>query len=158
MTNSKNNTKTFKNLESAFAGESMANRKYLYFAKLASELGEVEIAKLFEDTANQETGHAFSHLELLYPKKEMTVEKLLEIAMEGELYECTVMYPGFESEAIQEGQLEASHEFKDQGQESSQHFELFTKAAKRFGVLKKVEKRHADKYKEALKTKLLTPM
>ncbi len=70
-------TQTEKNLESAFAGESMANRKYLYFAKIARNLGAEEVAALFEETAHQETGHAFAHLELLYPPSEMTVEKVL---------------------------------------------------------------------------------
>ena len=60
--------KTRENLEAAFAGESMANRKYLYFAKLARAKGDETVARLFEETANQETHHAFGHLELLYPQ------------------------------------------------------------------------------------------
>src|ERR1700679_1737398 len=96
-------SKTSENLQSAFAGESMANRKYLYFAKVARKLGNEEIAKLFEETAHQETGHAFAHLELLYPPVQMTVEKLLEVAIEGELYETNQMYPEFEQVAKEEG-------------------------------------------------------
>ena len=89
-------SETRKNLEAAFAGESMANRKYLYFAKLARELGDAAVAEIFEDTAGQETQHAFSHLSLIYPKDEMTVARILEIAIAGERYEHTTMYPGFE--------------------------------------------------------------
>ncbi len=148
--NNLKNSKTFQNLETAFAGEAMANRKYLYFAKLAREFGNNEIAKIFEDTANQETGHAFAHLELLYPIDQMSIGKLLEIARDGELYECNEMYPDFEASARQEGELEALQEFQDQSQESRLHAELFRKAAKRFAVLKKVEKMHAQKYQIAL--------
>src|ERR1700723_1571131 len=89
-------TQTYKNLNAAFAGESMANRKYLFFAKVARQLGNEEIAQLFEETAHQETGHAFSHLELMHPPSTLTVEKLLELAIEGELYETNHMYPEFE--------------------------------------------------------------
>lgn len=146
----KSPSQTMKNLETAFAGESMANRKYLYFAKVAKKLGNLEIAKLFEDTAIQETGHAFSHLELIYDESTLTVEKLLEIAMEGELYECNTMYPEFESTAIQEGQIEAVQEFQEQKNESKTHARLFEKAARRFSTLKKIEKMHAAKYQDAL--------
>ena len=52
------------------------------------------MCKVFEETAHQETGHAFAHLDLMYPADELTVEKLLEIAIEGELYETNHMYPG----------------------------------------------------------------
>ena len=82
---------TIKNLEAAFAGESMANRKYLYFARRARELGVVEVAEVFERTAEQETAHAFGHLELLYPKSELTVEAMLQMAIDGETYEYTEM-------------------------------------------------------------------
>jgi len=143
-------TKTAENLNSAFAGESMANRKYLYFAKVARSLGNEEIAKLFEETAHQETGHAFSHLELLYPPAEMTVEKLLEIAIEGELYETNQMYPDFERIAVEEGDNEAAAEFVEQGAESKEHAQVFQQAAKRFHALAMVEKFHANKYQKAL--------
>lgn len=144
------NSKTEENLSSAFAGESMANRKYLYFAKVARQLGNEEIAALFEETAHQETGHAFAHLELLYPPSEMTVEKILEIAIEGELYETNQMYPEFERVAVEEGHESAVHEFREQQEESRQHAEIFTKAAKRFKALTLVEKFHADRYQKAL--------
>jgi rubrerythrin len=145
---SKNRTE--QNLHAAFAGESMANRKYLYFAKVARKLGNEEIANLFEETAHQETGHAFSHLELLYPPSELTVEKLLELAIEGELYETNEMYPEFERIAWEEGNEAAVLEFQEQGAESKEHAEIFEKAAKRFKALKLVEAFHAKRYQNAL--------
>ncbi len=148
--NKLDNTKTAENLHSAFAGESMANRKYLYFAKVARKLGNEEIAKLFEETAHQETGHAFSHLELLYPPGELTVEKILELAIEGELYETNHMYPEFEQTALEEGRLDAAGEFVEQGAESAEHAKIFEQAAKRFKALTMVEKFHATKYQKAL--------
>jgi rubrerythrin len=150
-------TQTKKNLEAAFAGESMANRKYLYFAKLARELGDEEVAKVFEDTAHQETQHAFSHLSLIYPKENLTVEKLLEMAIEGERYEHTVMYPGFEKTALDENDPQAVAEFREQGFESKEHAENFAKtlelARKKFAALKVVEKIHADHYQKVLDSK-----
>lgn len=143
-------SETQKNLESAFAGESMANRKYLYFAKLARELGNEEIAALFEDVAQQETGHAFAHLQLLYPKQGMTVAKLLELARDGELYETNHMYPEFERTAIVEGEAAAVAEFREQAEESREHANIFQKAAQRFKALAKVEALHAAEYDEAL--------
>lgn len=143
-------SQTFKNLEAAFGGESMANRKYLYFAKIARKLGNEEIAELFEETAHQETGHAFSHLELMYPSSELTVERLLELAIEGELYETNVMYPDFERIALQEGHSDAVSEFQEQGAESAEHAKIFEAAAKRFKALKLVEGFHANRYQKAL--------
>ena len=145
-----NGSKTAQNLEAAFAGESMANRKYLYFAKLARELGNTEVADLFEDIAQQETGHAFAHLQLMFPKEGLTVEKLLEIARDGELYETNEMYPGFEKQALEEGNTAAVAEFKEQAAESLEHANIFNRAARRFGALKKVEALHAAEYDEAL--------
>lgn len=151
------NSETEKNLQAAFAGESMANRKYLYFAKLARELGNEEIAELFELTAHQETAHAFAHLELLYAKETMTVERLLEVAIEGELYETNHMYPEFEATACKEGNLDAVAEFQGQAAESAEHAEIFAKAAKRFKALTAVEAHHAARYQKAL-TKLSQPL
>lgn len=144
------NSETEKNLASAFAGESMANRKYLYFAKLALKLGNDEIANLFLQTAEQETAHAFAHLELMYARENMTVERLLEIAIEGELYETNFMYPDFEATARREGNLDAVGEFREQAQESAAHAEIFLKAAKRFKALTAVEAHHAARYQKAL--------
>ncbi|MGH7193243.1 MAG: rubrerythrin family protein [Candidatus Saccharimonadales bacterium] len=128
----------------------MANRKYLYFAKVARQLGNEEIAALFEETAHQETGHAFSHLELMHPAKDMTVEKLLELAIEGELYETNQMYPEFERTAREEGQPDAVAEFQEQGAESAEHARIFENAAKRFKALGMVEGFHAKRYQNAL--------
>ena len=143
-------SKTAQNLNAAFAGESMANRKYLYFARIARKLGAEEVASLFEETAHQETGHAFAHLDLIYPESEMTVEKLLELAIEGELYETNQMYPDFERIAWEEGNEAAVLEFREQAIESKEHAETFQQAAKRFKALARVEKYHADRYQKAL--------
>jgi rubrerythrin len=143
-------SRTQKNLEQAFAGEAMANRRYLYFAKIARELGNEEVARLFEDIADQETGHAFAHLQLLYPKEGMTVEKLLELARDGELYETNQMYPEFERIALEEGNESAVLEFREQAAESRQHANIFQKAANRFRAFKMIEALHAAEYDEAL--------
>src|SRR5438045_9732555 len=113
-------SETRKNLEAAFAGESMANRKYLYFAKLARELGDTAVAEVFEDTAGQETQHAFSHLSLIYPKDEMTVTRLLEIAIDGERYEHTTQYSGFEKRGPEEASYAAAGEFSEKAGESGE--------------------------------------
>ncbi len=145
---------TISNLEAAFAGESMANRKYLYFAKRARELGAPDVAEVFEETAEQETAHAFGHLELLYPAHELTVERMLELAIEGETYEYTEMYPKFRHMAMEEGDHGAVAEMDEQIAESKEHAERFqavlTRAAKRFAALAKVEQRHANRYQAAL--------
>jgi len=94
-----NVTVTGKNLESAFAGESMAHMKYRYFARLAREMGDEETAKAFEETMNQEIQHALGHLDILYPRESLTPAKMLEIAIAGETYEYTEMYPKFRETA-----------------------------------------------------------
>lgn len=143
-------SRTKRNLDAAFAGESMAHQKYLYFAKIARELGDEEVARLFEETAAQETGHAYAHLTLLYPKDQLTVEKVLELAVEGESYEHRVMYPGFEEQAKKERDEAAAKDFHEQAQESVEHERRFKRmlevAHKRFGALTKVEKMHAEAY------------
>src|SRR5512133_218343 len=96
--------KAVANLESAFAGVSMAHIKYRYFAKLAREMGDEDTARVFEATADQEVMHAFGHLDLLYPKATMTAAKALQIAIDGETYEYTEMYPGFRKTAETEGE------------------------------------------------------
>ena len=93
---------TVKNLEAAFAGESMAHIKYRYFAKIARAAGDVETAKVFEETAAQEVQHAFGHLDLLYPPRELTPARALEMAIAGETYEYTEMYPGMAKTARDE--------------------------------------------------------
>ncbi|MEN3365083.1 MAG: hypothetical protein V7606_2357 [Burkholderiales bacterium] len=152
MTNK--NSVTVQNLEAAFAGESMAHIKYRYFAKLAREAGAHEVAKIFEETADQEVMHAFGHLDLLYPKAQMTPAKSLEIAIEGETYEYTEMYPKFRHLAVEEGNQSAVAEFDEQIAESKEHAENFKRtleiAAKRFAALAKVEERHANNYRATL--------
>ena len=86
---SKQASVTIQNLESAFAGESMAHIKYRYFAKIAREQGDEDVARVFEATADQEVAHAFGHLDLLYPKARMSAARALEMAIEGETYEYT---------------------------------------------------------------------
>jgi hypothetical protein len=143
---------TIKNLESALAGESQAHIKYRYFAKLARAEGFEEVAQHFEHTADQELLHAWSHLELLVGRPD--TRQCLEMAIEGETYEFTTMYPDFEREAIFEGNNEAAQEAKIQATESREHAEQFItvlrKAEKRFAALKKIEQRHANAYKEKL--------
>ena len=146
--------KTMANLEAAFAGESMAHIKYRYFAKIARAAGDEETAKVFEETANQEVQHALGHLDLLYPKADMSTERCLQMAIEGETYEYTEMYPGFLKTAQQEGDAAAASEIKQQIAESEEHAALFQatleKAAKRFAALARVEERHANQYRATL--------
>ncbi len=145
---------TIQNLEAAFAGESMAHIKYRYFAKLARAAGDADTARVFEETADQEVQHAFGHLDLLYPKAKLTPAQALEIAIEGETYEYTEMYPKFRHLALEEGNAAAVNEFDEQIAESKAHAESFRrtleKAAKRFAALAKVEERHANQYRAAL--------
>ena len=146
--------KTIANLESAFAGESMAHIKYRYFAKLAREAGDIDTALAFEATADQEVVHAFGHLDLLYPKASMTPAKALQIAIDGETYEYTEMYPGFRKTAELEGNAAAVAERDEQIEESKVHAAQFKamldKAQKRFAALAKVEERHAAHYQARL--------
>ena len=146
--------KTWQNLEAAFAGESMAHVKYRYFAKIARAAGDEETARVFEDTADQEVQHAFGHLDLLYPKTELTPAKALQMAIEGETYEYTEMYPGFRHLAEQEGNAAAVAEMDEQIAESKEHAARFAatlaKAAKRFAALARVEERHANQYRAQL--------
>ncbi len=145
---------TVANLESAFAGESMAHIKYRYFARLARAAGATEVAEAFEATAEQEVAHAFGHLDLLYPKDQLTPARALAIAIEGETYEYTEMYPKFRHLAVEEGNAAAVAEYDEQIAESKQHAEQFKRtldvAAKRFAALAKVEERHANHYRAAL--------
>lgn len=146
--------KTRQNIESAFAGESMAYMKYMYFAKVCRAKGDEETAKVFEETANQEIHHAFGHLDLLLPADTLSPALCLEKAIEGETYEYTEMYPGFRKQAEVERDEAAIKEIDEQIAESKQHAEQFqatlAKAAKRFAALAKVEERHANHYRQQL--------
>jgi rubrerythrin len=146
--------KTIANLEAAFAGESMAHIKYRYFAKIARAAGDEETAKIFEETANQEVQHALGHLDLLYPKETLNPARCLEMAIAGETYEYTEMYPGFLKTAQEEGHASVVFEINGQIAESKEHAARFAstleKAAKRFAALAKVEERHANQYRAVL--------
>ena len=141
---------TMKNLEAALAGESQAHIKYRYFAKIAREEGHEEVARHFERTADQEILHAWGHLELLVGKPD--TRKCLEMAIEGETYEFTTMYPQMEEQARLDGIGEAVKEAQGQIAESKEHAEQFkavlARAEKRFSALKRVEQRHAEAYQQ----------
>jgi rubrerythrin len=143
---------TIKNLETAFAGESQAFTKYMYFAKLARAEGFEDVAKHFEHTASQELLHAHGHLELLIGKP--SVKQSLEMAIAGETEEYTNMYPTMKASAIAEGNDHAAKEADNQITESKEHAEQFaavlSKAEKRFSALAKVEQRHAAAYQQVL--------
>jgi rubrerythrin len=145
---------TIKNLEAAFAGESQAFTKYMYFAKLARAEGFEDVAKHFEHTASQELLHAHGHLELLIGKP--SVKRSLELAIEGETEEYTNMYPKMKAEAIVEGNQEAEREAAHQIAESKEHAAEFravlAKAEKRFAALARVEQRHAEAYQQVWET------
>ena len=136
MSKNLSGTKTFDNLKAAFAGESQANRRYLYFARKADIEGYPDIAGVFRDTAEGETGHAFGHLDFLAqvgdPATELPIgdsEKNLKAAVAGETYEYTQMYPGFAKTAREEG---------------------FVEIAEWFETLAKAEKSHAGRFQKAL--------
>lgn len=145
---------TIQNLEAAFAGESMAHIKYLYFAKICREQGDEETARQFEETASQEVAHALGHADLLFPRTTLNPVRCLELAIEGETHEYTEMYPSFYHTALEEQQQSAANEFAEQIEESKEHADHFRnvleKAAKRFNALTKVEQRHANAYSATL--------
>src|SRR5437764_10442407 len=112
-------TKSFDNLKDAFAGESQANRRYLYFARIADIEGFPDIAGLFKDTADAETGHAFGHLDFLKqvgdPATGEAIGKTelnLKASVAGETYEYTQMYPGMAKTARDEGFPELAEWFE----------------------------------------------
>jgi rubrerythrin len=130
-----NGTKTHQNLKDAFAGESQANRRYLYFAKVADVEGYPEVAGLFKDTADGETGHAHGHLDYLKqvgdPATGLPIgntAKNLKAAVAGETHEYETMYPGMAKTAREEG---------------------FEDIAEWFETLAKAEKSHAGRFKKA---------
>jgi rubrerythrin len=127
-------SKSLENLKHAFAGESQANRRYLYFARMADIEGYPDIGGLFRDTAEAETGHAFGHMDFL---KEVgdpvtgvpfgNTEKNLRSAIEGETYEYTEMYPGFARSAREEGLDELADWFETLARAEKSHATRFTK-------------------------------
>ena len=130
-------TKTHQNLKDAFAGESQANRRYLYFAKIADVEGYPEVASNFRETAEGETGHAHGHLDYLKkvgdPATGLAIgdtEANLKAAIAGETHEYTDMYPGMSKTARAEG---------------------FAEIADWFETLAKAEKSHAGRFEQMLK-------
>ena len=95
-----------------------ANRTALH---AACANGHEEVAKVFQETASQEIKHALAHCELIYPAELVDTKKALNLAIEGETYEYTEMYPGFHRDAIKEGNHAAKRELEDQMQESKEH-------------------------------------
>jgi rubrerythrin len=134
-----NGTKTHENLKAAFAGESQANRRYLWFAQKADVEGYPDAAALFRSVAEGETGHAHGHLDYLAevgdpasegePMPIGDTELNFKAAIAGETYEYTQMYPGFAKTAREEG---------------------FDEIADWFETLAKAEKSHAGRFQEGL--------
>ena len=129
-------TQTETNLKEAFAGESQANRRYLYFAQKADVEGQPDIAALFRSVAEGETGHAFGHFDFLAEVGDPatgepvgpTAENL-KSAIAGETYEYTQMYPGFAKTARDEG---------------------FVEVAEWLETLARAEKSHAGRFEQGL--------
>ncbi len=129
-------TQTQENLKQAFAGESQANRRYLYFASKADVEGYNDVSAVFRSTAEGETGHAHGHLEYLEqvgdPATGLPIgstEKNLRASIAGETHEYTDMYPGMAKTARQEG---------------------FDEIADWFETLAKAERSHANRFQKAL--------
>ena len=127
-------TKSVDNLKEAFAGESQANRRYLYFARVADIEGFPDITGLFKDTADAETGHAFGHLDFLKEVGDPATgepigmtEKNLKAAIAGETYEYTQMYPGMAKTARDEGYPELAEWFETLAKAEKSHAGRFTK-------------------------------
>jgi rubrerythrin len=133
-------TKTHEHLKEAFAGESQANRRYLYFAKVADIEGYPEVAGLFKDTADGETGHAHGHLDFLKQVGDPATGKPigdtlknLQSAVAGETYEYQSMYPGFAKTAREEGFGEIAEWFETLAKAEKSHAGRFEKAAQTLG-------------------------
>ena len=126
---------TNENLQAAFAGESQANRKYLFFAEKAGQEGHKQIARLFRAAADAETVHAKNHLKVMQGIKS-TKENLM-VAKSGENYEFREMYPGFIKQAEAEGADKARGSFDLANKVEQIHHRLFET------VLNKLEKGEA---------------
>src|SRR6202007_2341922 len=129
-----NGTKTHENLKEAFAGESQANRRYLYFAQKADVEGYPDIAALFRSVAEGETGHAFGHFDFLSATGDPVTGKPvgptpdnLKSAIAGETYEYTEMYPGFARTARDEGFEEIAEWLETLARAEKSHAGGFTK-------------------------------
>ena len=135
------NTKTHENLKHAFAGESQANRRYMYFARRADIEGYPEVGGLFRDTAEAETGHAFGHMDFLKevgdPATGFAIgdtDANLKSAVEGETYEYTQMYPGFAKTAREEGFAEVADWFETLARAEKSHANRFSKLLTTIGA------------------------
>ena len=129
-------TKTEQHLKDAFAGESKANRRYLYFANMADIAGATDVANIFRHTAEGETGHAHGHMEYLIggssgdPETGMPANNIvqaLESAIHGETHEYTDMYPGMAKTARDEGFEEIADWFETLAKAERSHAGKFTK-------------------------------
>jgi rubrerythrin len=134
MAKSLQGTKTHQNLKDAFAGESQANRRYLYFAKVADVEGFPEIAGNFKETADGETGHAHGHLDFLKrvgdPATNLPIgstEQNLKSAIAGETHEYETMYPGMAKAARDEGFDDIADWFETLAKAEKSHAGRFTK-------------------------------
>lgn len=128
---------TKQNLEAAFAGESQANRKYLFFAEKAEQEGHKQIARQFRAAAEAETVHARNHLNVLEGIKS-TKDNLLA-AIGGENYEFTKMYPGFIKDADSESQTKAKHSFDLANKVEEIHHSQFKAALEKLQKGQKLE-------------------
>jgi len=133
-------SKTHTNLKAAFAGESQANRRYLYFAKIADVEGYPEVAGNFRDTAEGETGHAHGHLDFLKkagdPATDLPIgdtQNNLKAAVAGETHEYTDMYPGMAKTARNEGFHEIADWFETLAKAERSHANRFQKALDQLG-------------------------
>ncbi len=131
-------TQSEQNLKNAFAGESQANRRYLYFARRADIEGYAEVGGLFRDISEAETGHAFGHLDFLKETGDPatgdpigSTEDNLKAAVAGETYEYSEMYPGFARTARDEG---------------------FDELAEWFETLARAERSHAGRFSKGVET------
>ena len=122
-------SRTEQNLNTAFAGESMARGKYTYFAMQAREEGMEQIARIFEETALNEQTHAMLWFKALHDDAIPSLDVALQMAADGENYEWTDMYKGFAEVAREEG---------------------FNKLAVQFDMVGSVEKRHEQRYLDLL--------
>ncbi len=129
-------TKTLENLKAACAGESEANRRYLYFGKEADIQGYPDVANNFRETGEGETGHAFGHLDYLKKygggdpatgKPIGTLKEMLESSLAGETYEYTEMYPGFAKTAKEEGFEDIASWFETLAKAEKSHAARFSK-------------------------------
>ena len=118
--------KTKKNLEEAFAGESMARNKYDYFSSIFRKAGYVQIANIFAETALNEKEHAKLWAKLLgYISEEVKVD--LQAAIEGELHETSSMYPRMMQDALEEGHEDIAKLFKEVGEVEAVHAARYQK-------------------------------